>query len=140
MYLLDTDHLSIAIEDTIEGFTLGMRLELIPAKDLAVTIITYEEQMRGWLSYVAQSKTIDQQVNAYDKLRSHIERFRSIPIVDFDRRAALEFERLRKAKIRTGTMDLKIAAIAFVNNATLLTRNYVDFAKVPYLKFEDWTV
>ena len=44
------------------------------------------------------------------------------------------------AKIRVGTMDLKIAAIALANDSTLLTRNIQDFSKVPDLKIEDWSV
>jgi tRNA(fMet)-specific endonuclease VapC len=36
-------------------------------------------------------------------------------------------------------MDLKTAAITLVHNVTLLTRNLVDFWKVPGLKAEDWT-
>jgi tRNA(fMet)-specific endonuclease VapC len=35
-------------------------------------------------------------------------------------------------------MDLKIAATAIANNATLLSRNLKDFNKVPGLKVEDW--
>lgn len=54
--------------------------------------------------------------------------------------AAAEFERLRKQRIRIGTMDLKIAAIALANNATLLSKNLRDFGKVPGLKVEDWSV
>jgi tRNA(fMet)-specific endonuclease VapC len=37
-------------------------------------------------------------------------------------------------------MDLKIAAIALANDATLLTRNLSDFRKIPGLRIEDWTV
>ena len=35
-------------------------------------------------------------------------------------------------------MDLRIAAIARANNATLLSRNLKDFERVPELKVEDW--
>ncbi len=35
-------------------------------------------------------------------------------------------------------MDLKIACIAITHDATLLTRNTVDFARVPGLHFENW--
>jgi len=37
-------------------------------------------------------------------------------------------------------MDLKIAAIAIANDATLLSRNLRDFGKVPDLRVEDWTL
>jgi len=37
-------------------------------------------------------------------------------------------------------MALKIAAIVLVNDATLLTRNSSDFAKMPGLRVEDWSV
>ena len=50
----------------------------------------------------------------------------------------MQFEQLQKQHIRIGTMDLKIAAIAIANNATLLSRNLKDFSKVPGLKVEDW--
>ncbi len=60
--------------------------------------------------------------------------------LDYDAKAAAEFERLRQARIRIGTMDLKIAAIALANGATLLTRNLTDFGKVPNLRAEDWSV
>jgi tRNA(fMet)-specific endonuclease VapC len=33
---------------------------------------------------------------------------------------------------------LKIAAIAFAQDATVLTRNIKDFSRVPGLRVEDW--
>src|SRR5258708_4013110 len=99
MYLLDTDHLSITDEDTIEAFNLGRRLSVVPQDEVAVTIISFEEQTRGWLAYIAQAKTPHQLVEAYRRLRRHIEWFRIIPLVDFDERAASEFERLRQARV-----------------------------------------
>ena len=35
-------------------------------------------------------------------------------------------------------LELKIACIAITHDATLLTRNTVDFAQVPGLRFENW--
>jgi predicted nucleic acid-binding protein len=58
----------------------------------------------------------------------------------FDERAATEFQRLRRSRLRIGTMDLKIAAIVLAHDATLLSRNLSDFRKVPGLKVEDWTL
>lgn len=40
-------------------------------------------------------------------------------MIGFDEHAAAEFERLRMARIYIGSMDLKIAAIALANNATI---------------------
>ena len=139
MVILDTDHLSIFDQDTIEGFNLGRRLAVLPEEEVAVTIITYEEQMRGWLAYVARANTPDRQIEAYRKLRLHIERFRRIPLLNYDAKAAAEFERLRQARVRIGTMDLKIASIALANNAILLTRNLADFNQVSDLRAEDWS-
>jgi tRNA(fMet)-specific endonuclease VapC len=140
IYLLDTDHLTIAEQDTPEGFNLGRRLAEVPPDEVAVTIVTYEEQMRGWLAYLARARTLEQQVAAYRRLRLHVERYRRIPLMDFDDQAATEFARLRSARIRIGTMDLKIAAIALANEATLLSRNLADFGKISGLRVEDWTI
>ena len=40
--------------------------------------------------------------------------------------------------VQSGTMDLKIAAIAISHNALLLSRNLLDFQKVPGLRVEKW--
>jgi tRNA(fMet)-specific endonuclease VapC len=140
MYLLDTDHLSILDQDTIESFNLGRRLAALSEEEVAVTIITYEEQMRGWLAYIARANTPARQLEAYRKRRQHIERFCTIPVVDYVEKASVVYERLRQARIRIGTKDLQIAAIALANGATLLTRNLADFGKVPDLRAEDWSV
>jgi tRNA(fMet)-specific endonuclease VapC len=57
----------------------------------------------------------------------------------FDEAAAVIFQQLRRARLRIGTMDVKIAVIVLSRNATLLTRNLVDFRQIPGLQIEDWT-
>jgi tRNA(fMet)-specific endonuclease VapC len=52
--------------------------------------------------------------------------------------AAGEFMRLRRQGVRIGSLDLKIASIALVQGATLLSANVRDFRKVPGLKVENW--
>ena len=60
-------------------------------------------------------------------------------VLEFDTEAAAKFQRLKQLRIRIGTMDLKIAAIALTHRATVLTKNFKDFSRVPGLKIEDWT-
>ncbi len=139
MLILDTDHLSILDRDTIEAFNLERRLASISPEEVAVSIITYEEQMRGWFAVVAQARTTPQQVEAYRKLRRFINQFGRINLIDYDAQAASEFEQLRQAKVRIGTKDLRIAAICLANNAMLLSRNLKDFRQVPGLTVEDWS-
>ena len=59
-------------------------------------------------------------------------------ILDFTQQAVEEFWHLRKL-YRVGSMDLKIASIALVNNAIVLTRNQADVGKIEGLAIEDWT-
>jgi tRNA(fMet)-specific endonuclease VapC len=140
MVVLDTDSLSVlqSVESNLKA-RLGVRLREVDRAEITTTVVTYEEQTRGWMAYKARAKTISQEIQAYAKLSTHIEKYRTIIVLDFDEEAAAELQRLRRLKIRIGTMDLKIAAIVLVRNATLLTRNLVDFRKVPGLKAEDWT-
>ena len=62
---------------------------------------------------------------------------RSLRLV-WDDDAAPRFRRFRGQGIRIGTHDLRIACITIAHDATLLTRNRVDFAQVPGLRFENW--
>jgi tRNA(fMet)-specific endonuclease VapC len=140
MVVLDTDHRTLLqTRDPATTAVLAACLAQVDPGQISTTIITYEEQVRGWLARIARAKTGPQMIAAYGRLKRHWDDFRSHLVLDFDERAAAEFQRLRGQRIRIGTMDLKISAIVLVNDATLLTRNLVDFRQVPGLKAEDWT-
>jgi len=137
--VLDTDHMSLLEWGSDESARLRERLADCDEGEVATTIINYEEQMRGWMAYLAGARSLAKQVEAYRRLRSHLDNYRQIPVLDFDNAAAGVYEELRRSRIRIGTMDLRIAAIVISLDATLLSRNSKDFKKVPRLKLEDWT-
>jgi tRNA(fMet)-specific endonuclease VapC len=141
MYILDTDHLSLIQRNGKEGKKILARLAILDNPEVAVTVITYEEQVRGRLSFLSKAKTIDRQVLAYQGLEQLVLDYQSIVIVPFNRIAVLEHQRLRKSYPRLGNMDLKIAAITLTNEkAILLTRNESDFRQISELQIEDWSV
>ncbi|MBE9251126.1 type II toxin-antitoxin system VapC family toxin [Dolichospermum sp. LEGE 00240] len=139
MYILDTDHLSFIQRNGQEGKQILARLATIEEKEVAVTVITYEEQIRGRLNFLSQARTLEAQILGYQGLQQLALDYQSIRIIPFTRAAALEHQRLRKVYPRLGNMDLKIAAITLINNATLLTRNRSDFGKILELQIEDWS-
>ena len=96
--------------------------------------------MAGILSRVNQIKpaSITELVRAYESLADVSDFLRGFTCLPFDKEAATLFTKLRKRGVRIGTMDLRIACITIEHDAVLLTRNTVDFEKVPGLKFENW--
>ena len=77
---------------------------------------------------------VSRQVTYYERLAglaSFFHRWRMLP---FDNAAAQEFKRLRHERIRIGTADLKIAAIALTHQGPLLSSNLRDFDQVPGLR------
>lgn len=139
MYILDTDHLSVLDRGGKAAQRLLQRLSNLSSTQVTASIISYEEQIRGWLSYLAKAQLVEQQIEAYKQLKRQLTNYCAIPILDFDDQAAQTFQQLRKEYPRLGTMDLKIASIALANKAVLLTRNSVDFGQISALSIEDWT-
>ena len=139
MYLLDTDHITLMDRGGAEGQRIRGRLSAVTPSEVAASVISYEEQLRGWMAYLAQLRTVDRQVGGYQRLQRMLEFYCGTPLLAFDERAADRFHELWLTRLRVGTMDLKIAAIALVNDATLLSRNQTDFGKIPSLRCEDWS-
>ena len=139
--ILDTDTLTVLQRQTEPDHSrLRASLAAFPPEDVRTTVVSFEEQMRGWLSAIAGSKNEAQELAAYGRLFNLLTFFSSIPVLGYDNGAAKHFAALRRLRLHIGSMDLRIAAITLSQNGLLLTRNLKDFIRVPNLRVEDWTV
>jgi tRNA(fMet)-specific endonuclease VapC len=136
-YILDTDHVSLVQRGQPH---VVARLATISPQQLAVSIVTVQEQLRGRLAQVQRAHNSAALVFAYNQLHETFTFYLTVPIIDFDERAAAVMDVLRQRKIRIGTLDLRIAAITLAVGATLVTRNRRDFEQAPELAIEDWSV
>ena len=62
-----------------------------PPDDLATSIISYEEQTRGWLAVISQAQTPQSQVIAYRLLKKNLKFYSNIAVIDFDDYVATVF-------------------------------------------------
>jgi tRNA(fMet)-specific endonuclease VapC len=65
--------------------------------------------------------------------------FARVNLLDYSADAAGHFAAWRSQRVRVGTQDLRIAAMALAVGGTLITRNRRDFQQVPGLLLEDWS-
>src|SRR5688572_10871271 len=110
MLVLDTDHLVEFDRSSVLGAVLQRRLE-DAGDEVATTIISAEEQFRGWLAQIRRQRDPYEQIMAYQRLQRRIEFFAAWHMLSWDTAAADILQDLRRQRIRIGTMDLKIASI-----------------------------
>src|SRR5262245_4618604 len=136
-YILDTDHVSLLQRGSM--YMLA-NLEQASFDQRAVTIITVTEQIQGRLAVIHQARSEVEVARGGERLQETLTFYASIRILPYDADAQAQFVELRRQRVRIGTQDLRIAAIALSQHATLVTRNARDFAKVPGLNIADWSV
>ncbi len=83
MVVLDTDHVSLLERNSPDGQYLRVRLSALEAEAPTTTIITYEEQTRGWMAYMARTKTVTEEIEAYSRLMIHLRNYRNIVVLAF---------------------------------------------------------
>lgn len=110
-----------------------------PASQLAVTVISVEEELTGWYSRVRRARKRLDLANAYQRLTETIRFLAGVQVLSFPEPAIIRFESLRAAHRRLGRNDLRIAAIVLEQGAVLATRNVRDFQQIRGLPIEDWS-
>ena len=136
-YLLDTDTISLLQE---KHPNVVRRVTETPREMLAITVITVEEQLSGWYTYLRQARTIRSQASAYEHLAKVASFVGGHNIVTLSESAIVQVKQFGRLKLGVRAMDLRIAAIALEMSATVVTRNLRDFQVVPGLRCEDWSV
>jgi tRNA(fMet)-specific endonuclease VapC len=132
LFVLDSDILSLLQSGHSQ---VSLRAAKCAPGELAISVITVEEQIRGWFTLVRRAKKPPQVAFAYKQLAdrvSDLSRTRILPYTEF---AIGMYELMKKAKLRIDANDLRIAAIAMEHGATVVTRNVRDFKEIPGLKF-----
>ncbi|MBZ8182409.1 type II toxin-antitoxin system VapC family toxin [Oscillatoria salina] len=137
-YILDTDHVTLFQYGQPK---IAQRAKEVGGMNIFVTTVTLEEQLRGRLAGIQRANRRPEQLTiAYENLQITLLYFCSMNLLNFDNAAYNCYQSLRQQKIRIGTHDLRIAAIALVNQGIVVTRNQQDFGKVPGLDIDDWTI
>jgi tRNA(fMet)-specific endonuclease VapC len=136
LWVLDTDSLTLLYR----GHESVCRRARAHAKnELAVTIVTVEEVLTGWYAQIRRATDDDQLCGAYRALQDALEFISQVRVLPFDLKAAQRYRELGALKPRTGTNDLRIAAIVLENDGILVTRNSRDFGDISGLRLEDWS-
>jgi len=137
MLVLDTNHLRELAYRSAHGIRLSERLD-DSGSDAVTTVVCAQESVRGRMARIAAARRTSDEVDAYARFAEEIGFLSRFTILPWDAEAAERFARFRSMGIRIGTMDLKIACICIEHDVVLLTRNTVDFAGIPGLRFENW--
>jgi len=137
LYILDTDHVSLLQRGNTHVLA---HLAHVSIDQRAVTIITVTEQIQGRLAVIHQARSEVEVAAGDQRLQETMTFYASIRVLPYDAEAQAQFAQLRRQRVRIGTQDLRIAAITLSRQATLVTRNTRDFAKVPALNIVDWSM
>ncbi len=137
LYVLDTDILSL--------YQLGHpvvvdRVAAHSAEDLAVTIITVDEQLSAWYTLRRRAKGNEQLARVYARFAENVRFVSQLNVLPFSLQAIERYEALLRSKLHVKANDLRIAAITLEANAVIVTRNKRDFERVSGLVIEDWSL
>jgi len=137
-YLLDTDSITlIQYGHAAIIHRLGLSLDA----EVAISALSIQEQMRGWLARLSRLSKTSELADWYSFLVQRMfpvwRRYVLLPVAE---QAILRFEQLKALRANVGLMDLRIAAVALEYGMILVTRNLRDFGRVPSLVCEDWSV
>jgi tRNA(fMet)-specific endonuclease VapC len=136
LFVLDTDILTLFQRGHA---TVMARVAEHSADDLAVSVVTVEEQLSGWYAQLRKAKGPEKLAWAYRRLAANVRFLACVQILDFDEAAIQRYQELKRLRLRVRKMDLQIAAAALELRGVGVTRNVRDFVAIAGLTIEDWS-
>jgi len=134
IHILDTQVLSDwqRQPDKIENY-----IQSFLPEQLAITVVTVYENLRGWIPKFKDAKTSREIINISNKLIQLLKLYKQINVLPFGSAAAEIYDKFpSKVKQKMGTMDARIAAITLSVKGILITKNTRDFEQIPDLTIE----
>jgi tRNA(fMet)-specific endonuclease VapC len=90
-----------------------------PQNELAITVLSVEEQLSGWYAALRQAKDVDKLAWAYRRLAQNVAFLSRLQIIAFDEHAIRRYQGLAKQKLKVRKTDLRIASTVLESDATL---------------------
>ncbi|HYT91900.1 MAG TPA: type II toxin-antitoxin system VapC family toxin [Gemmataceae bacterium] len=134
LFLLDTDHLTLyqmGYPPVLQNVARHL------ADQLAISVITVEEQLTGWQRALHQAKDDARREQVYCRMALTVEALSGWRVLPLSQAALSRHATLVRQRLNVGSNDLKIAASALENNAIVVTRNLRDFGRVSGLLCQD---
>src|SRR5262245_18584859 len=103
-YVLDTDIQTLYQRGNAN---VVRNVQSRPQDELAVTIISIEEQLSGWYTELRQAKKIDRLAQAYQRMTDAVRFFARFNILTFSEQAIVRYQGLRAAHRRLDKDDLR---------------------------------
>jgi tRNA(fMet)-specific endonuclease VapC len=120
--------------------TVVQRVDAHPPNDLAISVMTVDEQLTGWYTLTRQARRPEEIARAYAHLGEAVVRLARWRILPYTEPAIARVAHFKALRLNVRLMDLRIAAIALENAAVVVTRNRRDFGRIPGVSIEDWSV
>jgi tRNA(fMet)-specific endonuclease VapC len=135
LYVLDTDVLSLYQRRHPD---LNAKLDARPLHELAITVITVEEELSGWYRLLRKVRRPEEQACVYERFAEAIPLLARWRILPMTYSALMRYQALKALNLNVGKVDLRIAAIVLERGGVLVTRNIREFQRIQNLLIEDW--
>lgn len=140
MYFLDSDTFRLFRDGNTKVLAT---IAQTPYADIYLSGITVEEVANGWFSEINDIRSGKSKVSldfAYGSFLQAVKDVSGFQLLPYSQTAEQRFRELKKVAKNVRAMDIRLAAHAITTGATVVTRNAIDFGRIPGVQFVDWSV